>query len=124
MKPWPRFKLVAGQRRLEAFKLLGHATIPARVVSNLGAAALLRAERDENTCRKALTMSELESLEAAADRRGELTMGSWHDGDVPGEDVLLDRLDGRVEDVRTLTEKVLFEVKKINGRGGHKGGES
>ena len=36
----------------------------------------------------------------------------------------LDRLDGRVEDVRTLTEKVLFEVKKINGRGGHKGGES
>lgn len=55
--------LVAGQRRLEAFRLLGRDTIPARIVSDLTEAAeRLRIERDENTERKEMTPEELVSV--------------------------------------------------------------
>jgi ParB family chromosome partitioning protein len=51
--------LVAGRRRLEAVRKLGRPTVPVRVVAGLdGALQLLRAERDENTCRKDFTPSE------------------------------------------------------------------
>lgn len=70
----PDCKLVAGQRRLEAARLLGWDRIPAHIVSNLGEAAMLiRAEAAENTCRKDFSPSEavavgrrLEGLEAPA----------------------------------------------------------
>jgi ParB-like chromosome segregation protein Spo0J len=53
-------RLVAGQRRMEACRLIGMDTVPVRYVDNLtDAAALLRAERDENVCRKDMTASEL-----------------------------------------------------------------
>lgn len=56
-------RLVAGQRRLEACRKLGWAKIPARFVESLDdAAAVLRAERDENTCRKEMLPSEKASL--------------------------------------------------------------
>ena len=55
-------RLVVGQRRLEAFKLLGRDKIPANVAANVEEAYLLAAERDENTCRKAFTPSEIGSL--------------------------------------------------------------
>lgn len=56
-------ELVAGQRRLEAMRQLGAIEVDARVVEGLDdAAALLVAERDENTCRKAMTASELYAL--------------------------------------------------------------
>ena len=56
-------RLVAGQRRLEAVRLLGWSEVPATFVSGLGeASALLVAERDENTCRKPMTASELYAL--------------------------------------------------------------
>lgn len=59
-------RLVAGQRRIEAYKRLGEVTIPARYVDNLSDAVLaLRAELDENTERKAMLPSELASLGAA-----------------------------------------------------------
>jgi ParB family chromosome partitioning protein len=69
--------LVAGFRRIEAFKLLGRDEIPHRVIDCLDdALKLLRAERDENTERKPLTPSEalelaerLEPLEREAARR-------------------------------------------------------
>jgi ParB family chromosome partitioning protein len=56
-------RLVAGERRLAAVRLLGHDFIDARVVDNLNdAASLLRAERDENTERKEMTPEELARL--------------------------------------------------------------
>jgi ParB-like chromosome segregation protein Spo0J len=55
----PKYRLVAGSRRLAAAGELKWATVPAHVVDNLDdAAAALRAERDENTCRKDFTPSE------------------------------------------------------------------
>ena len=62
----PDLRLVAGERRIRAARSLGWTTIAARVVSNLTEAAdLLRAERDENTCRKSMTPTEAESVAAA-----------------------------------------------------------
>lgn len=69
--------LVAGARRLAAVRLLGWDQVPVHVVSGLGdAAALLAAERDENTCRKDMTPEEkvalgraLEDLERPKARR-------------------------------------------------------
>jgi site-specific DNA-methyltransferase (adenine-specific) len=55
--------LVAGERRLRAVALLGWQEVPAYVVRDLDdAAALLRAERDENVCRKEFAPSEAVSL--------------------------------------------------------------
>lgn len=57
-------RLIAGQRRLEAFRLLGREVIPARIIENLDDATevLLRIERDENTERKAMLPEELVRL--------------------------------------------------------------
>jgi hypothetical protein len=56
-------RLVAGQRRLEACRRLGWSEIPATFVAGIDeASALLVAERDENTCRKPMTASELYAL--------------------------------------------------------------
>lgn len=59
----PGFELVAGGRRLEAYRRIGRGTIPARIVDTLAdAAAALRVERDENTCREDMLPSELAAL--------------------------------------------------------------
>jgi ParB family chromosome partitioning protein len=59
-------ELIAGGRRLAAAKSLGWTEIEAKIVEDLtGAADLLRAERDENTCRKAFAPTEEYSLYAA-----------------------------------------------------------
>lgn len=66
--PWG--KLVAGGRRLAALRSLGFDEVPCTVVHNLtSAAALLKAERDENTCREPLAHSE---MLAVARRLGEI----------------------------------------------------
>jgi N6-adenosine-specific RNA methylase IME4 len=55
----PDNKLVVGQRRIEALKLLGRDRIPANVVRNLSELQpLLEAERDENLCREPYTPEE------------------------------------------------------------------
>lgn len=55
----PDNRLVAGARRIAAYKHLGHKEIPSVVVANLDETVrLLRAERDENTCRKDFLPSE------------------------------------------------------------------
>jgi Domain of unknown function (DUF4326)/ParB-like nuclease domain len=60
------YLLIAGGRRLTAAKSLGWTEIEAKIASDLtGAADLLRAERDENTCRKAFAPTEEYSLYAA-----------------------------------------------------------
>jgi len=57
----PDNRLVAGERRIAAFKYLGRETIPASVAYDLDALAkLLRAEADENTCR--LDLNPLEAV--------------------------------------------------------------
>lgn len=73
-------RLVAGQRRLEAHRILGRDEIAVNVIGDLvDARQLLVAERDENTCRLEMKPSEkvalglaLEELErpAAAERKG------------------------------------------------------
>jgi|SRR5688572_1827622 ParB family transcriptional regulator, chromosome partitioning protein len=61
----PDMRLVAGQRRLEAARLLGWTVIDARIVDNLDdAMALLVAERAENVERKPMLPSELAALAA------------------------------------------------------------
>lgn len=53
-------KLIAGQRRLESHRRLGRTEIAVVVVESItDAVDLLKAERDENTCRKPMTASEL-----------------------------------------------------------------
>jgi ParB-like chromosome segregation protein Spo0J len=56
-------RLVAGGRRLAAAQSLGWTEIEAKIARNLtDVAMLLRAERDENTCRKPFTPTEEHSL--------------------------------------------------------------
>ena len=56
-------ELIAGQRRLEACKQLGWEAIPAVVAEGIADAVdRLKAERDENTCRKDMTPSELVAI--------------------------------------------------------------
>lgn len=60
------YQLVAGARRLEALRRLGWPQVPVTVADSLDDAALaLRAERDENTCRKEMTFSEMLPLKQA-----------------------------------------------------------
>ena len=57
------YRLVAGERRLTAFKALGLATIDARVARDIADARdALVAERDENTARKPMLPSEATAL--------------------------------------------------------------
>lgn len=52
-------RLVAGRRRIEAFKRMGHKNIPAVFTDCLDSAlSMLTAERDENTCREPFKPSE------------------------------------------------------------------
>jgi ParB-like chromosome segregation protein Spo0J len=61
--------LVAGRRRLDAIRELGWAEVPVNVVDGLDDALLaLRAERDENTCRKDFTPSEAVAIGEALEK--------------------------------------------------------
>jgi ParB family chromosome partitioning protein len=81
-------RLVAGQRRLEACRLLGWSQVPVRFVDSLDdAAKLLRAERDENLCRQEMRPSELGSLGAALyeiEAESAKTRQREHGGTAPG----------------------------------------
>lgn len=81
-------RLVAGQRRIEACRQLGWDSVPVRIAKNLDEAArLLRAERDENTCRKDMLLSEKaslgEALHTIATRAAEQRQRE-HGGTAPG----------------------------------------
>lgn len=55
-----KFRLIAGQRRLAAYRQLKRRVIPARIARNVGDLTKeLRAQCDENTCRLDFTPSEL-----------------------------------------------------------------
>ena len=88
-----RYRLIAGERRLESCKRLGLVEIPAHVVGGFAELVdYLIAERDENTCRKDFTPSEavaigaeIEKLahEEAKKRQGERNDLKEHSGDSP-----------------------------------------
>lgn len=84
----PDGRLIAGERRLEACRSLGWQIIGARVVDNLeDAADRLRAERDENTERKEMTVSERMELAAALEeleRPRAAARKAAHGGTAPG----------------------------------------
>jgi ParB family chromosome partitioning protein len=80
----PDHHLVAGERRLAALRSLGWDTVPVTVIHTLnGAADLLQAEADENTCRKDFAPTEAaavrravtEALAPIAEQRRESTQG-------------------------------------------------
>ncbi|HUT56718.1 MAG TPA: ParB N-terminal domain-containing protein [Phycisphaerae bacterium] len=81
-------RLVAGMRRIEAIKLLGKDGIKAIQVKNLtDAEKLLRAERDENTCRKDLSPSEAVALGKALESLAKVEAKERqreHGGTAPG----------------------------------------
>ena len=59
----PDYTVVSGLRRLEAFKALGRATIPALIVEGFDETLrLLRAENDENVCREPFTPEEMVTM--------------------------------------------------------------
>lgn len=89
--------LVAGERRLAALRKLGRAETPVHQVSNLSdAESLLRAERDENTCRKAMSPSEKVALaEALRDLKREEAKQRQREGGARG---------GRAEGSENFTE--------------------
>lgn len=62
-------ELIAGGRRLEACRKLGMIRVPVSVAEHItDAAGLLTAERDENTCRKDMTPSELVAIGRALEK--------------------------------------------------------
>lgn len=100
----PDLRLIAGGRRLEAVKALGWARVPATIADNLtNAAALLRAESDENAEREPLTPSEASALarriEEALKPLAEARMKA---GKAPGEE----SAQGRVGKTRDIAAKV------------------
>ena len=83
----PKKKLIAGRRRLEAFRLLGRDTIPVHVVD---VASIVRGERAENTERLDFTPSEavaiweaVEAEEKAAAKKRQGTRNDKHPGNFP-----------------------------------------
>jgi len=65
----PDMTLVVGERRLEACKLLGRKSIPATIANNLTELwACLRAEADENVCRKGFNPVEAVALGEAIEK--------------------------------------------------------
>lgn len=124
-------RLVAGHRRLEACRRLGWSEIPVRFIDSLDdAAKLLRAERDENTCRKEMLPSELASLgealyalesESARDRvreaadRGRATRHGLGSGEVSGaqtEEVTGDARD-KVGEALGFSGRTFTELRNV-----------
>jgi hypothetical protein len=83
----PQRRLIAGGRRLEACRKLGMIRVPVSVAEHItDAVTLLVAERDENTCRKDMTVSEKLSIGARIEelRRPEAQRRQSHGATAPG----------------------------------------
>lgn len=111
------FRLVAGERRLAALRLLGWAETPANVAENLQDAVLFaQAETEENTCRKDLAPDELVAqgarvegafAAAAAERKRE------HGGTAPGRPA---NTDGKFPAVKAETRDQVGAVVGVSGK--------
>lgn len=99
-------RLIAGHRRLESCRALGMTDVPVIVAEHItDAVDLLKAERDENTCRKPMTASELialgrqiEALEKPRATQRQAEAGRSHGrgiASVPANESYLERHDSR-----------------------------
>jgi ParB/RepB/Spo0J family partition protein len=123
-------RLVAGLRRLEAVRKLGWSTIPVHVVHDRDdALTLLRAEYDENTCRKDFTPSEavaigkaLEELErpkaqerqeASRTKKGEKVGDAQGGGNLPPRSGDRGKTRERVAAAVGMSGKTYDKAKKV-----------
>jgi len=85
----PNMELLAGQRRVEAYRRLKRTTIPAAVVVGFeSAVSQLKAERDENTCREPLLPSEMVAIGLdieAIEKPKAIERQKEHGGTAPGK---------------------------------------
>jgi ParB family chromosome partitioning protein len=128
----PDLQLVAGARRLEAVKELGWEKVPVCVAENLNdALAALRAERDENTCRKDFTPSEavaigkaLEELERSkakarmkeggkAGGRGRPAKGETGSGKFPDPVADAGQTRDKVAEVVGMSGRTYYKAKEV-----------
>ncbi|MFG3660281.1 ParB N-terminal domain-containing protein [Streptomyces sp. NPDC047706] len=129
-------QLIAGHRRLESVRRLGWDEVEATVAEHIhDAVDLLKAERDENTCRKPMTASELialgrqiEALEkpkaAEALRRGQLRGAATTAGrlSVPANEEPSERFDSREKAAEAvgLSTATYSRIKQVtNGADGY-----
>lgn len=114
----PDGTLIAGERRIAAYKELGKVDIPATIVSNLNDAVLaIKAERDENTCRKDFVPSEavavaetLEPLEREKAKERQQKSGGANPGSVKfSEPPALDKVASAVG----MTRPTLTKAKEV-----------
>ena len=116
----PSLKLIAGERRLNAFKKLGKTEIPAHVVG-LGSNLAVEAEHDENVVRRPFLPSEVVAIQRALrptmqERRSRQAQGGKKGGR------------GRKGDERTSQPSKksdrLFEITRVSRVSRDKDGES
>jgi len=120
-------KLIAGERRMEAVKKLGWSEVPVTVVKSLGdIEKAIRAERDENTCRKDFTPSEAVAMaealapfekKAAAEKR-ESTQGRPKTGEKftpvsPAEEKPKQKAMDRVAEAVGMSRPTLAKAKAV-----------
>lgn len=133
------YSLIGGMRRLTAVKKLGWSKVPVHVVKNIGEAVeLLKAERDENTCRKPYTPTECVEIGEAIEQMLKPKMKErqrQHGGTAPGkskntssnldevnngnpakasEDFLIRSIEERCKLVEQDVEKIKIDVAFLN----------
>ncbi len=95
--------MIAGKRRLEAYRRLGRDTIEVRVAADLDTAAvLLEAERDENTCRLDMKPSEKVALGLALEELEKPKAAGRRTANLPGQTDPGGHLDGDAGRVREV----------------------
>ncbi len=121
----PEGRLIAGGRRLEACRALGWSSVPTTVVDSLGSASLLlAAERDENTCRKDMNVSEkvalgraLEELEKPAARERQIDAGVSRGRGIASDDspqaIAVGRVRERVADALGMSGQTYARAKQV-----------
>lgn len=105
----PGNRLIAGERRIAALRMLGRTTVYAVFRENLAdAAAALRAERDENVCRKDMTPAELASLGSALEEieRPKAAARQAHGSTAPGRNASVPETPTDESDTGTTAAKV------------------
>jgi ParB family chromosome partitioning protein len=115
----PDLRLVAGRRRLEALKTLGRDTAAVFVVDTLPSTLLLlRAERDENTCRKDFTPSEAVAIGKALEEleREQARGRQAHAGPAEGKGRKASGSGKLPEPVRGQTRDKVAEAVGMSGR--------
>jgi ParB family chromosome partitioning protein len=115
----PDMQLVAGRRRLEAVRELGCATVPVHVVERIDdALAALRAESEENTCRKDFSPSEAVAIGKALEelKRAEAKKRQGQAGPQDGQGKKASGSGNLPEAVKGDTRDNVAEAVNMSGR--------